>query len=468
MATSKARPAHELAVDLEQRSGSIPLRTRLSRMLYSSQRTPWLLLDAFAALAFFQAGLRLSPYASHPQVVDLLLPLSIVYAIAFAVISLGLGSYDREQRYDYVAIGRNTVMAALVASLVNLAYHYFTLYTVVGRFTLVYGATASVLGIVVLRCAIGYVVRQHPYRFTAIGESRLLDELQDTLRDAGEGFVAVPWSRLSSAGSPVTLDRLAKAAVAEIVVAPDAVSEKEAIDLALLGLRANVPVVNDRSFYARVFERLPVDDVSKRWMLEQGLARPQALVLVAKRIGDVVGAAVGLVVLSPLLAVIALAVRLSGPGPIIFVQVRQGRFHQPFRMYKFRSMRADASVADGFTRPDDDRVTPIGRVLRRTRMDELPQFVNVLRGEMSLVGPRPEAIEFARRMHKELPLYELRYLVRPGMTGHAQVMHGYAMDNVADTRVRLSYDLYYLCNFSMRMDLRIVLRTALFLTRGAR
>ena len=87
---------------------------------------------------------------------------------------------------------------------------------------------------------------------------------------------------------------------------------------------------------------------------------------------------------------------------------------------------------------------------------------------MSLVGPRPETIEFARRMHEELPLYEVRYLVRPGITGHAQITHGYAMDNVADTRVRLSYDLYYLCNYSLRMDLRIMLRTLLFLTRGAR
>ena len=137
-------------------------------------------------------------------------------------------------------------------------------------------------------------------------------------------------------------------------------------------------------------------------------------------------------------------------------------------MFKFRSMRQDASAADGFTRLGDDRVTRVGRYLRRSRLDELPQLWNVLRGEMSLVGPRPEAIDFALRMHEELPLYELRYLVRPGVTGHAQLKHGYAMDNADDTRVRLSYDLYYLCNYTLRMDLRIILRTILFLTRGAR
>lgn len=471
MATSKARPAHDLAVDAERRAGSLPVRTRLSRILYSGQRTPWLLLDAFAALAFFQAGLRVSPYASHPEVVDLLFPLSIVYAIAFALISLGLGSYDREQRFDYSAIGRNTLIAAVVASLVNLAYHYFTLYTVVGRFTLVYGAAASVVGIVVLRYAISYIVRQHPYRFTVIGRSPVVEELRQALIETPRHngmHVLVPWDDIFEHGEELSAEQLVEADVAEIVVAPGTLEEEEAIQVALLGLRANVPVVDDRSFYGRVFERLPIDDVSKRWVLEQGLARPQALVLGAKRVVDILGSAVGLVVLSPLLALISLAVKLSGPGPVIFVQVRQGRFHRPFRIYKFRSMRADASAADGFTRPGDDRVTRVGRVLRRTRMDELPQLVNVLRGEMSLVGPRPETIEFAGRMHEELPLYELRYLVRPGLTGHAQMMHGYAMDNVHDTRERLSYDLYYLCNYSMRMDLRIMLRTVLFLTRGAR
>ena len=471
MATTQEGRADQLAVERPQEVGSIPLRTRLNRVLYSSQRTPWLLIDAVASLLLFQAGLRGSPYASRPDVLELSFPLSVVFALAFALFSLGLGSYDRDQRFDYVSIGRNTVLAAVVATLVNLGYHYFTLYAVVGRFTLVYGAVASLVGIVALRCAIAYAVRQHPYRFTVIGSSRVVDELRNTeigARRQSEMHVLVPWREVFPEGQELAADHLVEADVAEIVVAADALSEEDAIKVALLGLRANVPVVNDQDFYGRVYERLPIDDVSKRWILEQGLARPQALVVAAKRLVDVVGAAIGLVVLSPLLAVIALAVRLSGPGPVIFVQVRQGRFHQPFRMYKFRSMHADASAADGFTRPGDERITRVGRVLRRTRMDELPQLVNVLRGEMSLVGPRPEALEFARRMHEELPLYELRYLVRPGLTGHAQLMHGYAMDNAADTRVRLSYDLYYLCNYSMRMDLRIMLRTLLFLTRGAR
>ena len=470
MSTSQADHSSELVLGRPQRAGAVSVRTRLNRVLYSSHRWPWLILDTVSALVFFQLGLRISPYAARPSVIDLLFPLSAVFAISFGVISLGLGSYDRRDRFDYLSIVRSALIAAFLATLLDLAYHYFTLYTVVGRFTLLYGAGTSLTGVAVLRSAIAYAVRQHPYRFTILGSSGVIDELMAGWPDqhTGQGLVLIPWASIFGGKETPSPARLAEADVAEIVVAAGSLSEDDAISTALLGLKSNVPVVNDRTFYGRLFERLPIDDVSKRWILEQGLARPQGLVVAAKRFVDIVAAAVGLVVLSPLMLVVALAVKLSSPGPVIFVQVRQGRFYQPFRMFKFRSMRQDANVADGFTRLDDDRVTKVGRFLRRTRLDELPQLWNVLRGEMSLVGPRPEAIEFALRMHEELPLYELRYLVRPGVTGHAQLKHGYAMDNADDTRVRLSYDLYYLCNYTLRMDLRIILRTILFLTSGAR
>jgi len=198
--------------------------------------------------------------------------------------------------------------------------------------------------------------------------------------------------------------------------------------------------------------------------------RPQAVVLVLKRLSDLVMSAVGLIVLSPLLLAIIVAIRLTSPGPVFFVQERQGRYFRPFRMLKFRTMRHDEEVqADtSFARIGDSRVTSVGRALRRTHLDELPQLVNVLRGEMSVVGPRPEAIDFARNMHEMIPLYELRYLVRPGLTGHAQLKQGYAADTVIDTQTKLSYDLYYLCNYSLRLDVRLLLRTAFFLVRGSR
>jgi len=270
-------------------------------------------------------------------------------------------------------------------------------------------------------------------------------------------------------GTPPSGHPLVAAGIAEIVVARS-ISDEDAVEIALVGFQSNIPVVNDRAFHARLLERVPIDGTSKRWILEQGIARPQAVVLVLKRLSDLVMSAVGLIVLSPLLLAIIVAIRLTSPGPVFFVQERQGRYFRPFRMLKFRTMRHDEEVrADtSFARIGDSRVTSVGRALRRTHLDELPQLVNILRGEMSVVGPRPEAIDFARNMHEMIPLYELRYLVRPGLTGHAQLKQGYAADTVIDTQTKLSYDLYYLCNYSLRLDVRLLLRTAFFLVRGSR
>jgi lipopolysaccharide/colanic/teichoic acid biosynthesis glycosyltransferase len=190
-------------------------------------------------------------------------------------------------------------------------------------------------------------------------------------------------------------------------------------------------------------------------------------VVAAKRLVDILVSAAAIVLLAPFMAAIAVVIKLSSPGPVLFVQTRQGRFFEPFQMLKFRTMRHDSTDAS-FTRVGDDRVTAAGRSLRRFHLDELPQLFNILRGEMSLVGPRPEAVEFAQKMDVEIALYELRYLVRPGLTGHAQVKQGYAMDTVLDTREKLAYDLFYLCNYSLRLDLQILLRTLFVLTHGAR
>jgi len=174
------------------------------------------------------------------------------------------------------------------------------------------------------------------------------------------------------------------------------------------------------------------------------------------------------VLLSPLLALAALAVRLESGGPVLFVQERLGLGCAPFRLVKFRSMRTDAEAASGpvLAEADDPRVTPVGRWLRRTRVDELPQLWNVLRGEMSLVGPRPERPEFAGEFLKEEPLYRHRFVVKPGLTGLAQIHGRYD----TDYRQKLRYDLIYIGGMSLGADLRLLAATlrSVLTARGAR
>ena len=180
----------------------------------------------------------------------------------------------------------------------------------------------------------------------------------------------------------------------------------------------------------------------------------------AKRVIDVVVALAGLLVLLPLLAVAAVAVRLSSPGPVLFRQIRSGRDGQPFRLLKFRSMRVTDDVGDGGLGSDDDRITPVGRVLRRWSLDEFPQLVNVLRGEMSLVGPRPTLPEQVARYDER---QRRRLAVRPGLTGLAQV----SGRNGISWPERIEWDLRYVEQMSARLDLRIIVRTLPVLLRGA-
>src|SRR5262249_53494726 len=150
----------------------------------------------------------------------------------------------------------------------------------------------------------------------------------------------------------------------------------------------------------------------------------------------------------------------SSPGPILYRQVRVGLDNVNFTVYKFRSMRADAEKATGavWAARNDPRVTPIGRFLRKTRLDELPQLFNVLKGEMSMVGPRPERPEFVDDLVRQIPYYRHRHCVRPGITGWAQINHKYG-DTLEDTMVKLEYDLYYIKNMSQSLDTYIIFHT---------
>ena len=179
---------------------------------------------------------------------------------------------------------------------------------------------------------------------------------------------------------------------------------------------------------------------------------------VMKRTVDIVGSFVGLVVTSPLLLVVAIAIRATSKGPVIFSQERIGQHNRPFKMYKFRTMYVQDVKEEkkGWTTKDDPRVTKVGRFLRRTSIDELPQLFNILVGDMSLVGPRPERPQYVEKFKEEIPRYMVKHQVRPGLTGWAQI-NGYRGDT--SIRKRIEYDIYYIENWSLEFDIKIMFLT---------
>jgi exopolysaccharide biosynthesis polyprenyl glycosylphosphotransferase len=177
-------------------------------------------------------------------------------------------------------------------------------------------------------------------------------------------------------------------------------------------------------------------------------------------LSDVVFALFGLLLASPLVLLATVLLRMTSPGPVLYSQTRVGKDGNPFTIYKFRSMRIDAEAMSGavWSTQNDPRVTPVGRFIRRTRIDELPQLWNVLRGDMSFVGPRPERPEFIAELSRQIPYYGQRHVVRPGLTGWAQVRHGYGA-TIADAQEKLQYDLFYIKHMSFAFDLYIVFET---------
>ena len=175
-----------------------------------------------------------------------------------------------------------------------------------------------------------------------------------------------------------------------------------------------------------------------------------------KRGFDILCSGIGLILLSPLMLLIAVGVKLSSPGPILFWQTRVGYKRKEFRMLKFRSMKVNETESTGWTKEQDERRTPFGRLIRKTSLDELPQLINVLKGDMSLVGPRPELPHFVEQFRETIPLYMVKHQVKPGMTGWAQV-NGYRGDT--SIRKRIELDLWYIDNWSTWLDLKILFRT---------
>jgi exopolysaccharide biosynthesis polyprenyl glycosylphosphotransferase len=222
--------------------------------------------------------------------------------------------------------------------------------------------------------------------------------------------------------------------------------------------------------YERVCGRVCIKDLRPSQLIYSGELGPRRESQFYQTISNLVFAAMGIVLALPFMLLTALAVRLSSPGPVLYRQTRVGMDGVPFTLYKFRSMRQNAEATTGavWAAKDDPRVTPVGRVIRRIRFDELPQLFNVLKGEMSIVGPRPERPEFVKALSEQIPYYRQRHCVRPGITGWAQINYKYG-DTLEDTITKLEFDLYYIKNMTMGLDAYVIFHTikAMLLSRGA-
>jgi sugar transferase (PEP-CTERM system associated) len=255
-----------------------------------------------------------------------------------------------------------------------------------------------------------------------------------------------------------------------IVAMPDrrgTLPVEELLDLRLVGVK----VEEATSWLEKISGRIEVEQLYPSWLIFADGFRFSNFFRLVRRLMNFMAALMGLIISLPFIPFIVLAVKLDSPGAVLYRQKRVGRASTIFECYKFRTMRQDAEADTGATwaTDDDPRITRVGRFLRMSRLDEIPQLWCVLKGDMHFVGPRPERPEFVEFLSKEIPYYGVRHMVRPGITGWAQVQYKYG-NTLADAREKLQYDLFYIKNASVGLDFWIVFQTIkiVLLGRGAR
>lgn len=245
-----------------------------------------------------------------------------------------------------------------------------------------------------------------------------------------------------------------------ILLPPDLVFDAELIKNLYQCLPARIKFLNLTKAYEIIAEKIPVSLINHVWFLENLGEGEKIFYDKLKRGFDLIFSVITFLITLPLWLLIAILIKLEDGGPVIYSQERIGRDGKPFLLFKFRSMRPEAEKATGplWAQAQDRRATKIGKLLRKIHLDELPQMINVIKGDISLVGPRPERPEFVRQLEKNIPHYHLRHIIKPGFTGWAQIKFRYGR-SIMDSQEKFQYDLYYLKNRSLFLDLGILLKT---------
>jgi len=233
-------------------------------------------------------------------------------------------------------------------------------------------------------------------------------------------------------------------------------------------IQQNIEIIYLPHLVETTLKRIPLEVIEKFKNYYEP-AFSQAKESPAKRVLGIVCGVIGFVVFSPVMLIVSLCILIKDGRPVIFKQLRIGKDNKPFLMYKFRSMKKEKPNQAKFADEEKDRILKIGKLIRPFRIDESLQFVNIIKGDMSIVGPRPEQVPFARDFEQKIPFYSYRHKVKPGLTGWAQIMYKYS-SNLEEVKTKLSYDLYYTKNRTIFMDIRIILQTieAVFWKRGAK
>jgi len=440
----------------------------------------FLLLAVSSCLLAFE--LTPSPDSTPPSALILMVT-SLTFALGFTVSAHVLGVTSHLVSRNVALLAIKLLFCSCVGALAVAVVVSFLLYQPIGRYvTVITMATATLLAFLI-RSATWVFSAAYMPQISLIGDQKFCEE---TSRFLKEGALPLKVQTLSLRGNehgepaflcdfdktsyPISLRRLCQrlndSEFDHIVYQP---AHWEVLEQPLVEALAAGKTISPFSQYVEEhYQTMPTWEIPNSGLFSKSFANSSPSFLMGKRLCDVALAIAGLLCSLPLLTIAAIMIKLEDGGPVFYNQKRVGRYGKNFTIYKLRSMCTDSEKSGAkWASKGDSRITRTGQVLRRTRIDELPQFLNILLGEMSFIGPRPERPEFTESLDDELSHYNLRHLLKPGLTGWAQINYPYG-DSIEDAKQKLTYDLYYVKYATLALDLQIALRTIGAAMQGAR
>lgn len=430
----------------------------------------------YLALAIPQAGLKGAGFINFPTDEAM----HFLAIAAFPSILLGvILAYVARVRGMAVHLAK-TALSIVVSYIIFLAMEEVRLPQRLGHVEILWGLTlfaALSLGCEALRCGRNWT-QTGTNRVLLVGNGALSAQMEELIRTTSSRYELVgkidypgPVAPANSEDAQDIFSKAKQLGANKVVIS---LTERrgvfplqEMLNCKLSGIE----VLDSPAMFERVTGKLLIENITPSWFIFCHGFRVTPLMRAVKRTMDISLSLFGLLLFAPFGVLVALAIKMDSPGPVFFRQVRVGEGDKPFSLIKFRSMRQDAEKQCGavWAQKNDCRVTRLGRFLRKSRLDEIPQLVNVLRGEMSLVGPRPERPEFVQMLKERIPYYSERHFVKPGVSGWAQVRYPYGA-SVEDAVEKLRYDLFYIKNISIPMDFKIIFKTiaVVLFCRGGR
>lgn len=398
----------------------------------------------------------------YTQFLNHLPDFSVIFVIWISIFYIA-GLYDVRRLRNDIDFFKTLYLAIFVNTIVAIIFFY-TMAATSNSISpktnlLIFVITFAIFEFFWRRFWNNHISRGNFSKVLLIGGSRKAEEIFEFIHNNPQlGYEIKIWLKSGFENSQLNdVEKIIRENNINLIVIPQK-TDGQSLDAFYELLKRNVQIYDIVSFYSIIFKKVPLDEIEKTWFL-RNIANQNKFYDELKRGIEILGALILLFTLLPFMILIALVIKLTSRGPVFYKQKRVGKNNEEFVLYKFRTMKTDAEKNGAqWAQINDERVTLVGRFLRYSHLDELPQLWNIIKGNLSFVGPRPERPEFVILLQKEIPHYDIRHLILPGITGWAQINYRYG-SSIEDAKEKLQYDIYYLINRSLILDCAIIIKT---------